>query len=111
MSMSLLLVSLLLDNDNCTGELMDFLIRYTHFCKVTTWVMYYDEHNPPHFHAIYSEDEGQIGIAPLALLRGQLSSRALALAIEWAALHQRELLENWELMRQDQPPRKIEPLK
>jgi hypothetical protein len=73
--------------------------------------MYYDEHNPPHFHAIYSEDEGQIGIAPLALLRGQLSSRALALAIEWAALHQRELLENWELMRQDQPPRKIDPLK
>ncbi len=73
--------------------------------------MYYDEHNPPHFHAIYGTDEAQIGIAPLALLRGQLPSRALALAIEWAALHQAELLENWELMRVDQPARKIDPLK
>ena len=31
--------------------------------------------------------------------------------MEWAALHQKELLENWELMRADKPPRKIPPLK
>jgi hypothetical protein len=29
---------LLLDNLNFSGELMDFLMRYTHFFKVTTWV-------------------------------------------------------------------------
>ena len=73
--------------------------------------MYYDEHNPPHFHAIYDEDEGQIGITPLALIEGKLSSRALGLAMEWAALHQEELLENWELMRSNMPPHKISPLK
>ena len=56
--------------------------------------MYYDEHNPPHFHAIYGKEEGQIGISPLALLEGKLSSRVLGLAIEWAALHQKALLEN-----------------
>ena len=72
--------------------------------------MYYDEHNPPHFHAIYGTTEAQIGIAPIALLRGQLSGRALALVVEWAALHQSELLENWERMRQDRSPQKIEPL-
>jgi hypothetical protein len=33
------------------------------------------------------------------------------LAMEWAALHQKELLENWELMRGDKPTRKIPPLK
>jgi hypothetical protein len=72
--------------------------------------MYYDEHNPPHFHAIYSRIEAQIGIAPLALLRGKLPNRAVGLVIEWAALHQHELLENWELMCSNQPPRKIKPL-
>ncbi|WP_343412601.1 DUF4160 domain-containing protein [Candidatus Amarolinea dominans] len=35
--------------------------------------MYYDEHNPPHFHAIYGKNEGQIGISPLALIEGKLS--------------------------------------
>ncbi|MCE7987201.1 MAG: DUF4160 domain-containing protein [Caldilinea sp. CFX5] len=70
-----------------------------------------NEHNPPHFHAIYGEEEGQIGISPLALIEGRLSGRALGLAMEWAALHQKALLENWELMRKDQPPHKIPPLK
>lgn len=73
--------------------------------------MYYDEHNPPHFHAIYGKNEGQIGISPLSLIEGKLSGRVLGLAMEWGALHQKELLENWELMRADKPPRKIPPLK
>ena len=72
--------------------------------------MYYDEHNPPHFHAIYSGEEAEIGISPLSLLNGQLSRRALGLAMEWAARHQEELEHNWNLMRADQPPIKIEPL-
>jgi hypothetical protein len=72
--------------------------------------MYYDEHNPPHFHAIDSRVEAQVGIRPIALLRGKLSNRALSMVVEWAARHQQELLENWALMRNDQPPRKIDPL-
>lgn len=72
--------------------------------------MYYDEYNPPHFHALYNRAEAQVGIMPLALLCGKLPDRAAGLVIEWAAQHQRELLENWELMRNDQPPRKIDPL-
>lgn len=42
--------------------------------------MYYDEHNPPHFHVIYGKNEGQIGISPLALIEGKLSGRVLGLA-------------------------------
>ena len=72
--------------------------------------MYYDEHNPPHFHAIYSGEEAEIGISPLSLIKGQLSRRAFGLAMEWAASHQEELIHNWNLMRADQPPLKIEPL-
>jgi hypothetical protein len=72
--------------------------------------MYYDEHNPPHFHALYSEHEVEIGIDPIAVREGRLPGRALALVIEWAAIHQVELLQDWELMRHDAPPRKIAPL-
>lgn len=72
--------------------------------------MYFDEHNPPHFHAIYGGSEAEIGIAPLSLLNGELPRRALGLAMEWAASHQNELQTNWNLMRADQPPQKIAPL-
>jgi hypothetical protein len=72
--------------------------------------MYFDEHNPPHFHAIYSGAEAQIGIDPIGLIEGQIPKRALSMVIEWAALHQRELLLNWERMRNEQPAQKIAPL-
>jgi len=32
--------------------------------------MYYDDHNPPHFHAIYGGAEAEVGLDPVALLRG-----------------------------------------
>ena len=72
--------------------------------------MYFDEHNPPHFHAIYAGDEAEIGITPMALLNGNLSRRALGLTMEWAARHQDELQQNWMRMRADQPAQKIAPL-
>jgi hypothetical protein len=72
--------------------------------------MYYDDHLPPHFHASYSGDEAQIGIEPIQVLNGQLPSRAISLVFEWAAIHQRELGENWDRVRQDQAPKKVEPL-
>ena len=58
--------------------------------------MYFDEHNPPHFHAIYGEREAQFGIDPIVVLAGNLSNRATSLVIEWAALHQRELADQLE---------------
>jgi hypothetical protein len=32
------------------------------------------------------------------------------MVIEWATLHQNELLENWQLARQHQPLQPVEPL-
>jgi len=72
--------------------------------------MYFDEHNPPHFHAIYGNREAQIGIDPITLLEGRLPNRAIGMVIEWAALHQTELSKNWQRMRNDLPPLKIDPL-
>jgi len=56
--------------------------------------MYYDDHSPPHFHAIYSGDEVEIGIDPVTVLEGRLSRRALGMVLEWATAHQGELLAN-----------------
>ncbi len=73
--------------------------------------MYYDDHTPPHFHAIYGESEAQIGIDPIGLLNGELPGRAFSMVVEWAALHQRDRLNNWLRLRNQQPPQKVPPLK
>ena len=72
--------------------------------------MYFDEHNPPHFHARYGNEKVAVDIRALSVLEGKMMPRALGLTIEWAARHQRELLKNWDLARRNQTPCKIEPL-
>ena len=72
--------------------------------------MYYNDHNPPHFHARYGTHEAVVGIDPLAVLAGDLPARAAALVLEWAALHQQELMENWVRLRRAQPPQPVAPL-
>ena len=57
--------------------------------------MYLQDHNPPHFHAKYNEHQIVISIENFAILNGKLPSKALALVIEWASIHQEELLKNW----------------
>ena len=44
--------------------------------------MYWREHGPPHFHAIYGEHEAVIDIRELRVVRGRLPRRALAMVIE-----------------------------
>lgn len=74
--------------------------------------MFYNEHDPPHFHAYY---QGLDGIFDLEgnLIKGNMekSKTALKLIKEWALLHKEELEENWERIKKGEPLRKIEPLK
>jgi hypothetical protein len=72
--------------------------------------MYFGDHNPPHFHAVYGDADVEIGIDPVALLRGRFPRRALANVVEWAVKHRRELRTNWELVQAEQAPREIAPL-
>lgn len=71
---------------------------------------YYNDHEPAHFHAVYGEHEALIEISTLAILRGELPRRALALVLEWAALHRLELRMNWEKSRAGAHPALIAPL-
>ncbi len=73
--------------------------------------MYWRDHGPPHFHAIYAGEEALISIDDLSVLEGKLSPRALGLVIEWASLHQAELRAVWKQAEALEPLSKIEPLK
>lgn len=46
----------------------------------------------------------------LSVLEGNLKPRTLGLVIEWAAQHQAELMQDWQLARQNAPLEPIEPL-
>jgi hypothetical protein len=73
--------------------------------------MFYSDHNPPHFHARYGDQSVVIDINTLRILEGNVPPRALGLVIEWAAQHQQNLLDDWQLAKNNQPPQKIDPLK
>ena len=72
--------------------------------------MFWNEYAPPHFHALYGEFEALVDIRTLEIMEGKLPHRALALVLEWAALHRAELVEDWRLCESRQTPRKIPPL-
>lgn len=72
--------------------------------------MYYDDHNPPHFHVQYNDYDAIIEIESLSILKGNLPPRALGMVLEWAYEHKKNLLENWEMGKQHKPLKKIEPL-
>ena len=72
--------------------------------------MFWREHAPPHFHAMYGEHEALIDIRTLEVIKGGLPRRAQALVLEWAAQHRTELMEDWNLCQAKQLPKNIAPL-
>ena len=65
--------------------------------------MFYDDHNPPHFHAEYQGKRAKVDFKG-NVLRGDLGSRtALRLTREWIDLHEEELSRDWELAREAKP--------
>ena len=72
--------------------------------------MFFDDHNPPHFHAEYGSDAALIEIRQLSVFSGQLPPRVMGLVVEWATLHRQELLDDWERARSQQELQKIPPL-
>lgn len=71
---------------------------------------YHDDHPPPHFHAMYEGLDAQFDMKG-NVLKGYLPAKAVKLIQEWAALHEIELLENWERARSNLPLNWIAPLR
>ena len=72
--------------------------------------IYYGDHPPPHFHALYAGRVAKIAIGTLQVIDGSLPRRASALVMDWASLHQKELLEAFSRAAALQAPGKIDPL-
>ena len=73
-------------------------------------IMFWADHPPPHFHAIYGSHEALIEISTSEVIAGSLPLVAHSLVSQWVSLHRAELLDSWELARALRPPGKIEPL-
>lgn len=72
--------------------------------------MYFNDHNPPHFHARYENFRAIIGIDRLDFREGELPPRVLGLVMEWAEMHHAELKKNWTTLAETGTFSKIEPL-
>ncbi|MDX2203959.1 MAG: DUF4160 domain-containing protein [Hyphomicrobiaceae bacterium] len=69
--------------------------------------MYYNDHNPPHFHARYGQAQAIIRISDGAILAGELPPTALRMVGDWAIARRAELEQNWERGRQQLPFERI----
>ncbi|MFY9642149.1 MAG: DUF4160 domain-containing protein [Rhodomicrobium sp.] len=57
--------------------------------------MYIKDHPPPHFHAVYGEDEAYISIETGEVIEGKMRRCAARLIKEWTSARKPHLLENW----------------
>jgi len=71
--------------------------------------LFFDEHNPPHFHAEYSGFKAVITLKE-GVVKGEMPKRALNMIFEWMEKHKDQLMEDWELSLNGLPLKKIEPL-
>lgn len=72
--------------------------------------MYWSDHPPAHFHALYGGMEAKVDIEDATILRGALTARAYRLVREWTFLHREELMANWNRSQKKQALEPIEPL-
>ena len=81
----------------------------SHFLGIVI-MMYFNDHNPPHFHAKYNDYRAAISILDLSVLEGKLPPRILGLVMEWADLHREDLMNNWNSLKATGYYNKIQPL-
>jgi len=84
--------------------------KISEFFGIAIYV-YWRDHGPPHFHAVYAGEEAAITIEDVRVLSGRLPPRATGLVIEWATLHQEELRKIWRQAENLEPLGVIEPLR
>ncbi len=71
----------------------------------------FEDHSPPHFHAIYAGQECSILINEIELMNGEMPNKQLKMILGWTALHQEELIENWNLASKGESTFSIDPLR
>ncbi|MBE9466343.1 DUF4160 domain-containing protein [Dyadobacter subterraneus] len=73
--------------------------------------MFFDDHNPPHFHVEFQEYRAIINIKTADIVEGYLPPKQLKLIQLWTSIHEQELLENFVNLGKDfKSWNKIDPL-
>ncbi len=73
-------------------------------------MMFAPDHNPPHVHVRYGDYEVLINLTD-GEVKGTMPKHILKTVFRWMEMHEDELMENWNLLRERKEPKKIEPLK
>jgi hypothetical protein len=71
---------------------------------------YRGEHPPAHFHAEYAGHKASFDIGTMTM-KGSMPPKARGLIVEWAAIHEAELFEDWQRAEAGLPLIEIEGLK
>ena len=69
--------------------------------------MFFNDHNPPHFHARYGSAKAIIRISDGEIISGELPPTAQRLLKEWSLARRSELEENWRRARVQEPLEKV----
>lgn len=72
--------------------------------------MYGADHNPPHIHAIYGDNECAFSFDG-EIIKGTFPQKQTRLVQAWTELHKEELIANWKLATEGEQLFKIDPLK
>jgi len=72
--------------------------------------MWYDDHNPPHFHAEYGEYTALFNFDG-DIIDGDFPAKKHKLISAWAEIHREELDANWKLAKSNNETFIIAPLK
>ena len=71
--------------------------------------MYYDDHNPPHFHAFFGEYKATFNFDG-EILSGSMPKQKEKLISAWAVIHKEDLNANWLLAKDSEKLYNINPL-
>ena len=90
---------------------MPYSIEVPELCRFLGIVvgMFYREPSPAHFHAVYGEFDITVEIES-GIVNEKFPKRALTHVFEWHGLHREERMDNWRLMEERKPLKKIQPL-
>ncbi|MBK8506062.1 MAG: DUF4160 domain-containing protein [Saprospiraceae bacterium] len=64
-------------------------------------LVFFEDHNPPHFHAIYNEYEELILIPSGESLRGSIPAEQKRKLVEWLALNTNSIVQKWNEFNPD----------
>ena len=82
------------------------------FYGIVVYMFFYDnkKHRLPHVHASYGEHDAVFSIVDGELLEGEFPGNKKKLVEAWIEIHREDLLTDWRLAVNGQPPLPIKPL-